>query len=188
MLNTDLVAVYGIDVKKPQRDKLNRLRLLHSVRSGRTFLHDLDDRGWLRVQDPLPLSNPKARVSSGALIALHENLRGRLLGRSDCQNLGEMFSRSAITPVRRPGDLEVRLRGAYAALASEPGGWVTLTRLRQFFTDVVTADLDAALIRLSRAGDANFVPESNQKMLTDADWAASVRIGGQDKHLLAISA
>ncbi len=186
MLNTELFELYRIDVRKPQRDKLNRLRLLRSVRSRRTYQHDLDEKGWVRLQTPVDVSSPRARAIGGALLAVHLNLLNRVVPRSEFESLGEMFSRAAVTPTRRPGNLEIRLRGAYTALTAEPGGWVSLTRIRPFFTDVAPADLDAALVSLSRGGDVNLVPENNQKMLTDADWAASVRIGGQDKHLLAI--
>jgi hypothetical protein len=82
--------------------------------------------------------------------------------------------------------LDVRLRNAYAALAAEPGAWVALSRLRPFFGDVPKTDVDEALLRLSRAADVNLVPENNQKVLTDADQAAALYVGGQDKHLLAI--
>src|SRR4051794_2492783 len=39
MLNTELVAQYGINVEKERRDKLNRLHLIHSEKAGRTFSH-----------------------------------------------------------------------------------------------------------------------------------------------------
>jgi hypothetical protein len=97
-----------------------------------------------------------------------------------------MFSRADITPFKQPGNLESRLRGAYDALAAEPGAWVALARLRPFFTDVDRAHLDDALIQLSRAVDVDLVPENNQKALTKADWAAAVWVGGENAHLLAI--
>ena len=58
--------------------------------------------------------------------------------------------------------------------------------LRAQLRDVPRAELDRALLMLSRSADAAIAPESNQKTLTPADRAASIRIGGQDKHLLAI--
>ena len=186
MLNTELVECYGINVEKARREKLNRLRLLRSERSGRTYLHELDDKGWVRVQEDLDVTSPKARAIGGALRALHENLLERVLPRSEYRSLGEMFSRADITPSKRPGNLESRLRAAYGALAAEPSAWVALARLRPFFTDVDRADLDHALIQLSQAADVDLVPENNQKALTEADWAASIRVGGEDVHLLAI--
>lgn len=186
MLNTELKERYGIDVERSRREKLNRLGLVHSENSGRTYLHVLDDKGWVRVQDDLDVSSPKAKAIGGALAALHLNLRDRVLPRTGYRSLGEMFSRIDITPAEPSSNLELRLRHAYAALAVEPRAWVALARLRPFFGDVPKADVDEALRRLSRAPDVNLVPENNQKTLTDADRAGAVHVGGQDKHLLAI--
>jgi hypothetical protein len=186
MLNTELIERYGIDVDKQRRERLNRLHLVRSEKSGRTYLHELDDKGWVRVQDDLDVSSPKAKAIGGALTALHVNLRERVLFRSGFRSLGEMFSRADVTPPRPPSNLEIRLRNAYTALAAEPRAWVALARLRPFFGDVPKADVDEALRRLSRATDVNLVPENNQKSLTDADRAAAIHVGGQDKHLLAI--
>ena len=186
MLNTELVERYGIDVEKPRRERLNRLQLVRSEKSGRTYLHELDDKGWVRVQDDLNVSSPKAKAIGGALAALHVNLRNRVLTRSRYRSLSEMFSRTDIAPPESPSNLETRLRHAYAALAVEPGGWVALARVRPFFKDVPRAQVDEALHRLSRAADVNLVPENNQKTLTDDDRAAAIHLGGQEKHLLAI--
>jgi hypothetical protein len=186
MLNTELKERYGIDVEKSRREKLNRLQLVHSERSGRTYLHELDDKGWVRVQDDLDVSSPKAKAIGGALTAVHVNLRKRVLPRSGYRSLGEMFSRVDITPPEQPSNLEVRLRNAYAALAAEPGAWVALSRLRPFFGDVPKTDVDEALRRLSRVSGVDLVPENNQKTLSEADRAAAVYLGGQDNHLLAI--
>jgi hypothetical protein len=186
MLNTELIERYGVNVTKAQREKLNGLHLVRSEPSGRTFLHELDDKGWVRVQDDLDVSSPKAKAIGGALAAMHMNLRERVLSRSGYRSLGEMFSRTDISPPRPPSNLEIRLRNAYAALAAEPREWVALARLRPFFGDVPKVDVDAALRGLSRAADVNLVPENNQKSLTDADRAAAIHLGGQDKHLLAI--
>jgi hypothetical protein len=186
MLNTELFALYKIDVDKDRREKLNRLQLVHSEKSGRTYSHVLDDKGWTRVHEDLDVSSPKARAIGGALAALHLNLRNRVMSRTGYHNLTEMFSRADITPPEPPTNLEIRLRNAYAALATEPRAWVALARLRPFFEDVPRVDVDEALRRLSQAPDVNLVPEDNQKSLTEADRAAAIHVGGQDKHLLAI--
>lgn len=186
VLNTELVTLYGITIDKQRREKLNRLGLVHSAPSGRTYVHELDDKGWTRVHEDLDVSSPKARVIGGALAALHVNLRDRVLPHTEYHNLSEMFSRADIAPPEPPTYLEVRLRNAYAALATEPRAWVALARLRPFFADVPRAEVDAALRRLSQAPDVNLVPENNQKSLTSADRAAAMHLGGQDKHLLAM--
>ncbi|KXK58915.1 hypothetical protein AWW66_27120 [Micromonospora rosaria] len=188
--NTELKERYHIDVRKGYRDKLNRLRYVESRKSGRTYLHQLADRGWARVEQDLPLDARGARALGGALTLLLANLRDRIAPRDDYRSFGELFAltdlRATAPPTSGPQVLRTRLRQAYAALATGPGEWVGLTRLRPFFGDVDVDDLDEALRRLEREPDVNIVPESNQKMLTPQDVAAAVRIGGQDKHLLAI--
>ncbi|MFC4062830.1 hypothetical protein ACFOWE_31450 [Planomonospora corallina] len=85
-------------------------------------------------------------------------------------------------------DLEARIRAAYAALAPEPGAWVSLTRLRPLLGDAAKQEVDAALVRMNGLPDVNIVPESNGKILTPQDLAAAVVIGDQEKHLLWIGA
>ncbi|MFL6120004.1 hypothetical protein [Actinophytocola sp.] len=186
VLNTELVELYGIDVIKDRREKLNRLHLVRSQRSGRTYSHELTDEGWVLVQKDLDVSSPKARAIGGALAALHLNLLNRVLSRTGYHNLTEMFSRTDIAPPEPSANLELRLRNAYAALATQPGAWVALARLRPFFEDMPRADVDAALRRLSQAPDVDLVPEENQKSLTEVDRTAAIRLGRQDRHLLAI--
>jgi hypothetical protein len=184
--NSELKERYGLDVRKENRDKLNALRFVASRKPGRSYLHVLDDKGWVRVQDDLNFDSPRARALGAALAAMHTCLRDRVLPRTGYRNLGEMFAHSDIAPLEAPTNLAARVRHAYAALATEPGAWLALARLRPFFADVSKADLDEALRQLERATDVNIVPEENQKALTAADVAAAVHIGGQDKHLLAI--
>ena len=46
--------------------------------------------------------------------------------------------------------------------------------------------MDETLLKMVRTGYAHLVPDSNRKVLTDEDHAAAIRIGGEDKHLMAI--
>lgn len=190
ILNTELKERYRIDVYKNYRDKLNRLRLVASRKSGNTWAHQLDDRGWVRVQSDLNFDSPRARALGGALAALQVNLRERVLTRGDYRSFSELFSQADIRVSSSAPNAEaillLRIRNAYAALASEPGAWVSMTRLRRFFGDVPVSELDEALRKLHREPDVNIAPESNQKMLTAADVEAALHVGGQDKHLLAI--
>lgn len=192
VLNTELKERYGLDVKKPSRDKLVRLQYLATHKSGPTFAHQLDDKGWVRVQQDLDFRLRGASALGAALTALQVNLRDRVLDRSGCTSFTELFAlkdmRGPSTAASSPDQhtLRTRIRGAYRALAEEPGAWVSLARLRPFFDDVPTDTLDEALRAFSRESGVTIVPESNQKMLTDADIGAALHIGGQDKHLLAI--
>lgn len=186
MLNTELKAQYRIDVIKPRRVKLNGLQLIHSELTGQTYSHELADKGWTMVHEDLDVSSPKARAIGGALAALHQHLRDRVLPRTDYHNLTEMFSRDDLVPRQRPTNLETRLRNAYAALATEPRAWVALARIRPFFADVPRAAVDEALRGLSQAPDVDLISEDNQKSLTERDRHAALHLGGQDKHLLAM--
>lgn len=89
---------------------------------------------------------------------------------------------------------ERHVRQVYAELRAQNDRpdlfeWVSLTRLRAELDarGMSRAEQDDALRAMMReAEDVNLVPENNQKALTDADRAAAIRLGGQDKHLLAI--
>lgn len=80
---------------------------------------------------------------------------------------------------------------AYSNLRAAPGRdpgaeWVSLASLREEVgTSLSRADLDDELKRLDRASVINLVPENNQKTLTEAQRAAGLRMGGQDKHLVS---
>jgi hypothetical protein len=83
------------------------------------------------------------------------------------------------------GRLQERIRWAYGQFFRR-GEWVKLSELRPYvggYRELV----DEALRRLARQRGVSIVPESNQKTLTAADRAAAVRIGNQDKHLIAIN-
>jgi hypothetical protein len=192
VLNTELVERYGLDVRKAQRDKLTRLHYVASRRSGRTNALQLDDKGWVRMQNDLDFTLRGATALGAALTALHASLRDRIPARSGCSTLAELFAVSDVrgpaqTPVHEPaGPLRARIISAYQALAAEPAAWVSLRRIRPFFADVPRDDLDDALRRLSREDRVTIAPESNQQTLTETDIAAALRLGGQENHLLAI--
>lgn len=73
---------------------------------------------------------------------------------------------------------------AAAKLAKSPDSWVGIIDLRRELSGMDRAEQDAALKELSRTGRAVIAPESNRKVLTAADHAAAVRIGGEDNHIL----
>jgi hypothetical protein len=190
VLNTELKAVYGLDVRKGSRDKLGRKQFVASRKSGPTYALQLDDKGWVHVQEELNFRSNGATAQAAAVSAVLRGLRDRVLDRSGCKSFAELF---ALDDVRGPASapeqekiLRTRIVNAYEALKDEPGGWVSLTRLRPFFGDVSPAAMDEALRKVSREPGVTLAPESNQKVLTDADHEAAVHIGGQDKHLLAI--
>lgn len=175
------VVTLGPALDKPGRDKLNRLGLIESERVGNRFVHELTDRGWRLCRDivsagPPPRSTGPAKALYTVLGAL-----GRHLQRSDL-SLADLFWPATDDPVQT---VEDRVRAAYARLATRPGGWVALTRLRAELDDP-RDDVDTALRALYRAPGVSLIPEENQKVLTAADRAAAVTIGDGPKHLIAI--
>lgn len=82
--------------------------------------------------------------------------------------------------------IEQRIRTAYKELVAQPAGWVALRRLREHLNDIPRDELDKTLYNMDLTPGVFLEPEVNQKTLTDADWAAAIRIGGEEKHLLSI--
>ena len=190
VLNTELKAMYGLDVRKSSRDKLGTKQYVASRKAGQTYALQLDDKGWVHVQEELNFRSNGSTAQAAAVSAIMGGLRDRVLDRSGCKSFAELF---ALDDVRGPASapeqeeiLRTRIVNAYDALKDEPGGWVSLTRLRPFFGDVSRATMDDALRKISREPGVTVAPQSNQKVLTDADHQAALHIGGQDKHVLSI--
>ena len=209
--NSEVTKRYGSALGRESREKLNRLGYLESRTEGRSIVHALGDKGWrLLTENTLEFPDVRPRIVGTALTSLHDALRSRVLPRAGLTRFGELFSQSATVPAATvpaatvpaatvlaqraeaepepvgTGDLGGRIRDVYKSLASEPGAWVSLARLRAQFADVPRAELDEALKRLSRTDGVHLAPESNQKGLTAAEVDAALRSGGQDNHLLAI--
>jgi hypothetical protein len=173
------LATLGPELKKRDREHLQRLGLI-DVRAGRPLQLDLTDKGWAVCKSLIGAGTPDRSTGQGrALYTLLRSLR-RYLDDSELAP-ADVFSPAADTP-----DMESRVRRTYEKLASRPGGWVGLVRLRGELADVPRGDLDAVLTDLYRQPGVSLIPEENQKTLTEDDRAAAVRIGGQHKHLIAI--
>jgi hypothetical protein len=97
---------------------------------------------------------------------------------------------SASAAVVPPGDIPGQVRAAFSVLVADPGPWTphgfaSIARLRERLPGIPRAELDAALIRMYKNQEINLVRQSNQLRLTEAERAAAVRCGGQDKHNLS---
>jgi hypothetical protein len=185
--NPDLKEHFGFELKKPSRDKLNRLNYVQTTTEGRVMVHRLGDAAWDRFQEPLNFDGARPRAFGAALGALLAAVQ-RDLQRNN-RSLAMAFAPEMAEPPPRPVagvDIDGRIREAYTATASAPRAWVSIADIRRKLGDVDRADLDAALRRLERESDVNIVPESNQKALSDEDRRAAVIIGDQPKHFLAI--
>jgi hypothetical protein len=178
--NNELAELTGFRVTGDVRRVLNELGLVTSVRAGITkpYQHELTDAGWAWCASELTARTPpRAQSAGGALYAVLGSL-ARFLERSGLR-LHEVFEAGELA-------IDGRVRAAYAKLAPEPRAWVGLATLRDALNGESRAEVDQALHRLNRAADVNLIPESNQKVLTEEDRDAAVRIGGEDRHLIAI--
>ena len=180
--NPDL-ANLGPKLDKPGRDKLNRLGLIESHRSGGRFVHELTDRGWRLCRDIFSDDAPPRSTGPAKTLYTVLGALDRYLRRADL-SLADVFGPDADDPT--PATIEDRVRHAYVSLTPRPGGWVSLTRLRTELADTSRAEVDAALHTLYRTPGVSLIPEENQKVLNAADRDAAIVIGDQDKHLIAI--
>jgi hypothetical protein len=88
--------------------------------------------------------------------------------------------------VPRVDTIEQRIRAAYAKLATEPAGWVSLADLRDQLADIPRAELDTALKWMAVQPGVRLIPVANQKSLSTRDREAALRFGGEDNHAFAI--
>ncbi|GII42257.1 hypothetical protein [Planotetraspora phitsanulokensis] len=177
--NTDMKARHGITLDGADRRKLNELKLVDSWKQGRPYVHVLTDAGWARVAEEFRAGTVKVTGSPWTTArALMSGVQG-FMERTD-RRLADVFGPAS--------DVEALIREAYAELAREPGGWVSLTELRVLLRDAARTKVDETLRRMAAMPDVNVVPESNQKALTRRDREAALVIGDQDKHLISIGA
>lgn len=184
--NKDLRDRYGWVVTPAARQRLDKLGYLAFHRAegvpGRPFLHELTDAGWARgrqemAADPPEPAQPMQRLLYGFLNLFDRHMTGSHI------SLSEIFTPP---PADGPHDLASRITAAYEDLARRPGDPVFLRRLRDKLPDVARSDFDAALLELGRKPGVHLQPETKRRVLTDADRAAAISIGGDPKHLLVI--
>jgi hypothetical protein len=195
--NPDLKNVHGVELKKAERERLNELKLIRSELVGRSYVHELTDKGWHRCAEEMGADRaPRSGTTGAALRAILGGLR-RYMERnrlSLAHVFGEVESPRAPEAhdtghSPEPAGLDVveeRIRAAYRGLAKRSKDWVGLAELRARLDGLPRADVDAVLKQLNRTPHVNLVPEADQKSLTDDDRAAAVRVGGEDKHLVSM--
>ncbi|WP_410662781.1 hypothetical protein [Amycolatopsis sp. lyj-84] len=92
------------------------------------------------------------------------------------------------TDATKTGTTEDRIRAAFKSLAKQQGDWIRIVRIREAVGGDVTHDeITQVLTDMMRRGDGvHLAPDSNRKVLTEDDHNSAVKIGGEDKHLVAI--
>jgi len=83
-------------------------------------------------------------------------------------------------------EIRAEITEAVEELAKGPNQFVKLSSLRWKLAFIRTAGLDAQLAAMYRARVINLIEASSPRSLTADDRAAALRIGGQDKTLVAL--
>jgi hypothetical protein len=185
--NPELESRVGFTLTGDERKDLVKRGLIVSQQRGRAYAHELTDDGWAwcgtHLAAPTP---PPPRPRSVLAVATYVVLNGldEYLKRENLSIATVFAPKVEVTPE----EVEKRIRAAYRKLAQSPRDWVELAELRPMLGDAPAPDVDAVLKELSRKGEAHLAPTSNRKLLSDADTAAAVRLGGEDNHRLLIEA
>ncbi|PPK64829.1 hypothetical protein V5P93_006232 [Actinokineospora auranticolor] len=181
--NPELTARYGVRLDKPGRDRLNTDGLITSQVDRRPFVHRITQGGidWcekeLAAVEPTPASGGLGRVGFELLRVLVRYLRAQ-------GSIYDVVHPGAARSL--PEDLESLILHVWQDLAVKPRDWVRLARIRPQLNGADRSEVDETLLDMVRAGIAHLAPDSNRKVLTEADHTAAIRVGGEDNHLLAI--
>ncbi|AQZ63732.1 unnamed protein product [[Actinomadura] parvosata subsp. kistnae] len=184
--NTELNELYGVRLLSPAYERLNAGGYVVSRTDRRPYRHSLADKGVRVLARPLALGEEQTEAAErrsgkekqlwAALAAVHrENLDLRAAGKPGDD-----------TRSQDPRGLDERIRAAYGQVADGPGDWVSLTEIRALLADVAKADLDKALEQLLDAPDVRLEPEVNRHRLGQRERDASLQVGGEERHKLAI--
>jgi hypothetical protein len=175
MPNADLRKDHGVDLSPAGRVKLNEAGLLETRKESRRFVHKITPAGrdWCEqaladIETP-PRSNSLVRICFEVL---------RLYARHNKIRLADLFGPEE--------NLEATIRRVYEELSGKPQEWVRLAQLRPKLNGAAKAEVDQTLLGMMKDGFVHLAPDSDRRGLTDADHAAAIRIGKEDKHFVAI--
>lgn len=185
LTNNELKEMTGSSLTGKPSKALNDAKLIKTDTEARPQVHSLTDDGWAWCAKELSAGAPETS-RSGAEKTLYAFLAGldRYMTRAGLKP-ADLFTPEPSTKEAKQ-DVESLIRNAYKQLRTESRGWVSLTQLRPLVTGHSKTEVDATLVKMNRTKGVNIIPQSNQKVLTADDRAATVRIGDEDKLLLSI--
>jgi hypothetical protein len=176
--NTELANQHKIKLSPIDRVTLNTDGLLKTSTKTKPYVHKITDDGINWCMGDLVDGEPPSR--SGPLARAYSELL-RYLVRYHQQ-------RGTLAEAIRLGGLESLIRAVYLDLSAKPQDWIRLARIRPRLNGADNREVDDVLLKMMKTGTVHLAPDSNRKVLTDADHAAAVRIGSEDLHLMAIEA
>ncbi|GAA3342859.1 hypothetical protein GCM10020358_39390 [Amorphoplanes nipponensis] len=191
--NADLKNERGLELKRDSRERLVKRGLVEVRKEGQRLFLNLSDEGWRTALEVIGSEPPPRAGFAGATIyaqvdAVRRYLQASHLALSDFYAPpGDVEPAPATGTEPTTDEVVAQIRKAYDGIAQAPGDAVKLVRIRAALPgDISVARVDEALTVMNRGADVRIFAEANQKTLTDADRAAAVTIGNQDKHLIVI--
>ncbi|SFW63389.1 hypothetical protein [Amycolatopsis australiensis] len=178
--NVEMRKDHGIELTPAGRAKLNKAGLLVTRTVGRRLVHEITPAGERWCEEALATIETPPRAGALARIGFEwlRSIAGYL--REHDIRLRQVLGGSGGT------NLETLIRAAYRELSDEPQDWVRLAKLRPKLNGADKDEVDKVLLEMTRTGLVHLAQSANRKALTDADHAAAIRIGSEEKHLVAI--
>jgi hypothetical protein len=183
--NTEMDNLYHVRLVGDDYARLNAAGYVSSNTARRPYRHAITTEGLGRLASPLGID--EGRAEEGKRSSPTEK---RLWAAVVAQQAEIVRLRAAgngtVEVVEAPAGLDSRIRAGYTKLAGAPGDWVDLAELRPLLPDVPRRELDKALLRMHRAGDVSLEPDPLAHRIGADQRSAAVRVGGEDRHKLAI--
>jgi hypothetical protein len=192
--NAELAELAGAPLTGEDRVRLVTGGLVEERRVGRSYAFQLSPDGWTTGLSVLAeQAQGKGAAATTVRMLLHGLHRALEVRGVDARSFFAPDPPAAdVDPAAAPGGVldadtvEDRVRTAYAKLATEPAGWVSLADLRELLDDIPRAELDTALKWMAVQPGVRLIPVANLKSLSTRDREAALRFGGEENHAFAI--
>lgn len=175
--NPELKKQYGIELRAASRDRLNKHGLIRSWQDGRPYVHQITDDGvaWCAERFGILEAPERTGALPRVMFEVMRHIPLYLAWRDI--DFADVIDR---------GSLEELIRDLYRELSVKSQDWVRLAKIRPQTAGIDRKAIDTVLLEMLRTERVHLAPDSNRKVLTDEDHQAAIRIGSEDKHLLAI--
>ena len=200
--NAELAELAGTPLTGEDRVRLVSGGLVEERRVGRSYAFQLSAHGWTtglsvlaeQAQGKGAAATPVRMLVHGLQRAIEARgvdarsffTQDTVDGSEIPDGSSERVSEATSPTIASVDDIENRVRMAYAKLATEPAGWVSLADLRELLDDIPRAEVDTALKWMAVQPGVRLIPVANLKSLSTRDREAALRFGGEENHAFAI--